>query len=64
MNRTMYEVIDENGHYGSYKDLMSALMAVNKLNQMGTSPKLYEGEIREVDWRRHLDDLFNGSGGM
>jgi len=64
MNRTMYEVSDENGPYGTYKNLMDALVAVNKLDQMGNSPKLHEVVKKEVDWQRHLNDLFYGSGGM
>ena len=45
-----YEVYDDHGQYGRYIDRMTALMAVNKLNQRGTSPKMYEVRRTEVDY--------------
>jgi len=59
-----YEVWDEYGQYGVFKDNLSALMGVNKLIQRGNSPRLYEVHTKEVDWEADLRDLFGGPGGM
>lgn len=55
-----YEVFDQRGWYGRYIDRMTALVVVNKLNQRGTSPKMYEVVRREVDWKRDLRELMYG----
>lgn len=55
-----YEVYDDHGQYGRYIDPLTALMAVNKVNQRGTSPKMYEVRRTEVDWERDLKELMYG----
>ena len=55
-----YEVYDDTGFYGDFKDRMEALMAVNKLNQRNANPRMYEIRMIAHDWQRDLEELLNG----
>lgn len=55
-----YEVYDDTGFYGSYKDNMEALRAVNKLDQRNANPRMYLVLMVPYDWQRDLEELFNG----
>lgn len=57
---TKYEVYDDHGQYGIYNDRMTALMAVNKLLDHQTNPRMYEVCRKEVDHMKDLRELMHG----
>lgn len=55
-----YEVYDDFGQYDIFNDRMVALMAVNKLLDRDTNPRMYEIRRELVDHMKDLKELMNG----